>query len=49
MSVGEAFTIPFSAQGTAPQAVQAARDADPAQVGAALKAYVEARAAQAMG
>lgn len=36
MSVGEAFTIPFSAQGTAPQAVQAARDADPAQVGAAL-------------
>lgn len=36
MSVDEAFTIEFSAQGTAPQAVQAPRDADPAQVGAAL-------------
>ncbi|MFN8377702.1 MAG: hypothetical protein U0452_03430 [Anaerolineae bacterium] len=49
MGVGEVFTIPFNAQGTAPQAVRTPREADPAQVAAALGLKSGGRAIAVMG
>lgn len=49
MGVSEPFTISFSAQGTAPRAVQATRDAHPEQIAAALGLKPGGRAIAVMG
>lgn len=49
MGVSEAFTIAFSAQATAPRAVQVPREADPAQIAAMLGLKPGGRAIAVMG